>query len=109
MEPLIYFNPEKFDLELVVEVDLAEPDYSFDLLCIWRHTKTGKLYMATDSGCSCPIPFEFVKFEDLTPVDNARQVEFIMEETGNGVQPYVPLGRRKTVVQDIKKLLKEAK
>lgn len=53
-----YYNPEDFDLEIVGSIDLAEPDYSFDLLVVWYHAPTSTFYWASDSGCSCPSPFE---------------------------------------------------
>lgn len=34
-----------------------EADYSFDILCFWA-TSDGYVYSASDSGCSCPKPFE---------------------------------------------------
>lgn len=32
-------------------------DYSFDILCFWA-TEDGRVFTASDSGCSCPSPFE---------------------------------------------------
>ncbi len=61
----VYDNPAKHGLELVNVVDLSEPDYSFDLLAIWKGPEG--YYLGTDSGCSCPMPFEnFNGVEDLT-------------------------------------------
>lgn len=51
-----YYNPEAHGLAKVDEVDLSEPCYSFDLLVVWADEKG--LYLGTDSGCSCPTPFE---------------------------------------------------
>jgi hypothetical protein len=59
-----YYSPKDFDLEIVAELELTEPDYSFDTVVVWRHTPTGRLYWAWDSGCSCPTPFE-----DYTSLD----------------------------------------
>lgn len=59
-----YSSPEKMDLQIVADLELSEPDYSFDTVIVWRHTPTGQLYWAHDSGCSCPIPFE-----DYTSLD----------------------------------------
>lgn len=53
----VYYSPEKYGLVPVGEVELYEPDYSFDILVLWQD-KEGKFYGATDSGCSCPSPFE---------------------------------------------------
>lgn len=57
----------------VAEVELSEPDYSFDLLGIWK-TEDG-YFLSTDSGCSCPSPWESHSDDDLTgplTADQAR-------------------------------------
>lgn len=53
----IYYNPEKLDLEIfgTLEADLS---YEFDILLVVKDKESGKLFYATDSGCSCPTPFE---------------------------------------------------
>jgi hypothetical protein len=67
--PDVYYQPEAFDLVPVAELALTEPDYSFDIVMVWRHTPTGELYWAQDSGCSCPSPFE-----DYTSLDKLEVV-----------------------------------
>lgn len=68
----VYYSPEDHDLVLLGATDLAEPDYSFDLLAIWKNEKG--YYLATDSGCSCPAPFEdYNSVEDLTGPLTAEQ------------------------------------
>ena len=62
----IYYHPEKYDLEIVASIDYSGGHYEFDYRVVWRHIKSGKLYTARDSGCSCPMPFEnYKKIEDL--------------------------------------------
>jgi hypothetical protein len=69
----IYYNPEKYGLELTAVIELSEPDYSFDMLAIWKG-ESG-YYLGTDSGCSCPSPFEdFNGVEDLTGPLSVKQV-----------------------------------
>lgn len=64
-----YYSPEKCGLEIVCQVELSEPSYSFDTRVVWK-AQNGKLYTAHDSGCSCPTPFEyFHKLGDLTLLD----------------------------------------
>lgn len=74
-----YYNPEKFDLEIVDELDVGEP-YSFDMIVVWRH-KDGTIYWNTDSGCSCPSPFEWVDdishLETLDPNDYSSVRRFV--------------------------------
>lgn len=55
----------------VAEVSLSEPDWSFDLLGIWK-TEDG-YYLSTDSGCSCPTPWESHTDDDLTGPLTASQ------------------------------------
>lgn len=61
----VYNNPEHYNLVLLGEVELSEPDYSFDILAVWKGEEG--FYLGTDSGCSCPSPFEnYGGMEDLT-------------------------------------------
>jgi hypothetical protein len=62
----IYYNPEKFGLEKVGEFDWADPDYSFDICCVWK-AQRGQYWVGNDSGCSCPSPFENVN--DINELD----------------------------------------
>lgn len=52
-------------LAFIADIDLAEPDYSFELLRIYVRRSDGMLLWATDSGCSCPSPFEDVTVSEL--------------------------------------------
>ena len=59
------FDPTAWGLVKVAEHELSEPFYSFDTLACWRGAEG--LYIATDSGCSCPIPFEnYGSIDELT-------------------------------------------
>ncbi len=51
-----HYDYEKLELDMLC---FDEPDmsYEFNMLCFWK-TKTGEIYSASDSGCSCPTPFE---------------------------------------------------
>jgi hypothetical protein len=51
-----YYHPEVHGLVKVDEAYLSEPDYSFDILAVWADADG--FYLGTDSGCSCPSPFE---------------------------------------------------
>lgn len=70
-----YYDPEHFGLKKVGEVDLAEPDYSFCILAAWRNEEG--IYLGTDSGCSCPSPFEdYEGLVDMTgPLTAAQATE----------------------------------
>ena len=66
-----YYHPEKFGLVTVAELEMRERNYDFWIVAVWRHTETGKLYWASDSGCSCPSPFEdYHSLDDLTPLSS---------------------------------------
>jgi hypothetical protein len=55
------------EFELVISSDLGG-SYEFDELCVWKNGE-GNLFYAIDSGCSCPIPFEWViSVNDLKPL-----------------------------------------
>lgn len=66
-----YYDPEKLELELL---SFDEPNlrYEYNTLCFWA-TKDGQIYTASDSGCSCPTPFE--SFSGETQKDVLRQLE----------------------------------
>lgn len=55
----IYYQPEKFGITPVGEVEWDEESYSFNITAVWQSKEDPKLfYWAQDSGCSCPSPFE---------------------------------------------------
>jgi len=60
------YRPESWGLKIIGEIELSEPNYSFDTLIIWKR-QDGKVFYGQDSGCSCPSPFEnFHSFSDMT-------------------------------------------
>lgn len=52
-----YYNPEKCGLEIVEVVDTGE-SYEFDMLIVWKKLDENTLWWDSDSGCSCPVPFD---------------------------------------------------
>lgn len=61
----MYYDPEKFGLTIVGEIDRAD-SYEFDKFVVWRKAD-GSTWYCTDSGCSCPSPFEDEGINDLQP------------------------------------------
>ncbi len=61
----IYYDPEKFGLEQVGEIDFSSGAYEFDLTVVWRRVSDDALVYAEDSGCSCPSPFESTGVDEL--------------------------------------------
>jgi len=67
----LYYSPGEADLEIFETFDDPEAGYGFNMFVVWKH-KDGRLFYATDSGCSCPSPFEYYnKIEDLTAITRA--------------------------------------
>jgi len=61
----VYYNPDKFGLTPVGEVEWSSGSYEFDMTVVWRKPD-GSLVYGEDSGCSCPSPFEGHGVNDLT-------------------------------------------
>lgn len=83
-ESNVYYHPEKHGLKPIAEFEYSSGSYEFDTRVIWRHT-SGQLYMARDSGCSCPTPFEdYQGVTDLEPFDlSVIERELRDESTGD--------------------------
>lgn len=84
-----YYNPEKLDLELIsfYEDGLS---YEYNTLCFWA-TKDGHVYTASDSGCSCPTPFENYSgdtqrdvIQGLERVENIDHADRLFDSWGCG-------------------------
>lgn len=75
----VYSSPEQHDLEIVGVLDDPYACYDFNMLVVWLHV-SGKVYWGTDSGCSCPAPFEgYGTIEDLDELSHGRWMEFQKE------------------------------
>ncbi len=68
------YDPEKFGLEIVAEADYAD-SYQFDMFVVWRVRETGKLIYGTDSGCSCPTPFEGFNVAEAKEIESLAPFE----------------------------------
>ena len=80
-DPDVYNQPEKFGLTQVAMIDWDDEPYQFDMTVVWLHRKTNRLYMASDSGCSCPSPFEDYKtMESLEALESISQIEAMVKE-----------------------------
>lgn len=68
-DPDVYYQPEKFGLTVVAEIDYSDGNYVFDFRVVWKHS-SGILLTARDSGCSCPSPFEeYTSLEEVELFD----------------------------------------
>jgi hypothetical protein len=78
-----YYHPEDLGLTPIDSIDDAG-SYEFHILAFWRHTD-GRCFYASDSGCSCPTPFEhFGSLADLTTI----QSEYEWDEFAKRVQDW---------------------
>lgn len=65
----VYYNPEKSGLRIVDELNEDGLSYEYNMLVVWQHND-GRLFYASDSGCSCPSPFEsYTDLASLIPVN----------------------------------------
>ncbi len=79
----VYYSPEKFGLEILGELKDPEAIDGFNTLIVLRGLETGRLFWATDAGCSCPGPFE-----DYTSIDTLAK---ITDDTWSDFQQTVAL------------------
>ena len=79
-DPNIYDNPEQFGLERFEEINDDHASYSFDDFVIWKRLSDGALLYGTDSGCSCPAPFDKQTVDDLTKITSIEQLDAAIEE-----------------------------
>ena len=73
----IYYHPEKHGLTVIDSLEHSSGFYEFDTHIAWVHTD-GRVFLAHDSGCSCPTPFEnYESLDDLTQVtsENLDEIE----------------------------------
>ena len=66
-----YYNPQNLGLKIVDEAELSSGSYEFDMVVLWK-SEDGMWFIGSDSGCSCPSPFEWVcdVDEDLTVIES---------------------------------------
>jgi len=74
-----YYGPEKMGLEIVAELNPAM-SYEFDMVLVWKETKSGNLYWAADAGCSCPTPFEDYTSVELLNKFNYEDIKQAVKE-----------------------------
>lgn len=84
--PDVYHQPEHFGLENIGTIEWREADYEFDMTIVLKK-KRGEYYLACDSGCSCPAPFEdFTSMDYLMGPFDKKGVEFHLKEYLAGYQ-----------------------
>ncbi len=92
-----YYNPDKVNLE-TLSFDQPNLSYEYNTLCFWI-TGNGEVYSASDSGCSCPTPFENYSGENqkeilqqLERVGSLEQAEQIFDSWNQDYmgKPFLP-------------------
>lgn len=92
-EANVYDEPQNCGLKIVAQAQ-AEMGYEFDMIVCFADIKTGSLWLAHDSGCSCPTPFEDThSFFDFTPLRMEHTIDrFVDQYTKNDkYAPYKPV------------------
>lgn len=69
-EENFYYHPEKYGLTPVGEVSWDDAAYQFDFTVVYHRKEDGKFLYASDSGCSCPSPFEDHELSDLEEIES---------------------------------------
>lgn len=62
----LYYNPEKFAVETIGEIEWGHCGYSHDLTVVWKRKFDGFFVYGDDSGCSCSLAYSTFGLEDLT-------------------------------------------
>lgn len=73
-DPDVYYQPEKFGLTVVAEIEYSTGNYEFDTRVVWRHS-SGLLLTARDAGCSCPSPFEDYTSLEAVEIFDYEEIE----------------------------------
>ncbi|MFJ8394364.1 hypothetical protein [Streptomyces sp. NPDC094144] len=72
----LYYSPESHGARILGDVDTAD-SYEFSMFVAWQRVADGAVFYGTDSGCSCPSPFEDLSESDpwseLTQVHDATK------------------------------------
>lgn len=111
--PDAYHQPEQFGLEIVGTISWDDEAYQFNFTVVWKDPKTGELFYATDSGCSCPSPFEnYTEREKLTPIADFQAFHGWLTERVREVQAddyYTSEATKARVEGDMVRLLQKVR
>src|SRR5690606_29635696 len=86
-EKNIAYNAEDYGLEFLGSADLEDEPYQFYLVGVWYGPEG--FYLSTDSGCSCPSPWEnHMSIDDLTgPMsaeDAVQEIKSLADDVSYG-------------------------
>jgi len=82
--PDIYSDPESFGLEVFATLYEPNMSYEFNMFAVWIDRENRKLFYGSDSGCSCPSPFEKVQcIQELNELKNLKAFEDDLHSWGD--------------------------
>jgi hypothetical protein len=84
----IYYDPEAYGLTPIAEIDYSSGSYEFDIRVVWKD-RSGVLWTARDSGCSCPTPFEDHNLSTIDRVDTSALREEIHAQLSEDYGVYI--------------------
>jgi hypothetical protein len=102
----IYYDTEKCGLNQIGLLDEADLSYEFNTLLVVEVIQSKKLYWATSSGCSCPVPFE--EWSYVSDEDNNLNVlnKETLESFIRGVSNFpATLDERQSLISNVKERL----
>lgn len=82
--PCIDCHPEAHGLETIGAVSWTEEDYEYDVSVLFYDAKTREYFLGSDSGCSCPHPFEDQTRADLDPVKSINELQAYLHALAGG-------------------------
>lgn len=82
----IYSSPEKYGFSTFGEIDFAG-SYEFDITAVLRAEATGAFFYLSDSGCSCPTPFENTTVEELQPLNSLYEFQQYLNDQRQASHP----------------------
>lgn len=108
-ESNVYYNPEKWNLKLIGEIEYSDLEYQFDTRIFLSDDENKRIYTARDSGCSCPTPFEDINsLNDLAEIKDISWVRGeISEELNKYENSVTSLDEAQDLLRTIEKLLNE--
>lgn len=52
-----YYSPDKCGLNIIYQINTGG-SYEYDMLIVWEKLDDNTIWWDSDSGCSCPSPFD---------------------------------------------------
>lgn len=79
-------DPARYGFESVTELDLENEPWQFYIAAVLKNEEG--YYLTTDSGCSCPTPWESHTVDDLTGPLTAEQAREELSSLANADDRY---------------------